>query len=340
MAPPAKVSNPPATLPGDFFDKQQGGPPDTLPADFFDKQDGAAPEKVRPSSFIQTLGGNAPWQKVIDEAAQTEPYQGNAGDIGRVAKNLGAGAVDLMMEPIAHPFRTAGNVVKALIPPSPFEPAPGSAKVPLGDSLAKITAMAPAAAMGVAAAPEIEAGLQKIPSASRAGATLQDIRNAAADVPVNFERTGPELQRFEELTQRGGKRSKPFTQLYKRANNTGVNVENGQALDPVKFPEARDFYTNVTDAAHQTPLQKIMGRGMKPTMRRQAVNVRRAMNDDLTDAAEQVGRGEDYANAMKEYANAMKLRKVMVRAGLLGAGEAARRTGLLGNWIHRTALTH
>jgi len=181
-----------------------------------------------------------------------------------------------------------------------------------------------------------DAAMDAIPSAARAGRTLEDIRNAAHDVPVELKNTQPALERFEELTQRGGKRSKPFTQLYKRV----VNAEPDQIPNPFYFPEARDFYTNVTDAARQTPLQKIMGRGMKPTMLRQATAVRSGLNQDLTNAAESVGRGEDYAKAMKEYAQAKKIQKWVRRGTLLGAGEAARRTGLLGNWIHRTALTN
>ena len=173
----------------------------------------------------------------------------------------------------------------------------------------------------------------QLPSASRAGKVFQDIREQAKDVPLNFEKTTPELERFKELTQRGGRASKPFTQLARR-----LDLDPEAPQEPVNFPEGRDFYSNISDAAHQTPLQKIMGRGMKPTMRRQAVNVRRAFNDDLTSAADQVGRGQDYTDAMKEYANAKRLQKIGKGALLLGAGEAARRTGLLGNWIHRTAL--
>jgi hypothetical protein len=173
--------------------------------------------------------------------------------------------------------------------------------------------------------------LGQLPSASRAGKVFQDIREQAKDVPLNFEKTTPEMERFKELTQRGGRASKPFTQLSRR-------LDPEEPQEPVNFPEGRDFYSNISDAAHQTPLQKIMGRGMKPTMRRQAVNVRRAFNDDLTSAADQVGRGQDYTDAMKEYANAKRLEKIGKGAALLGAGEVARRTGLLGNWIHRTAL--
>jgi hypothetical protein len=108
--------------------------------------------------------------------------------------------------------------------------------------------------------------------------------------------------------------------------------------EPVNFPEARDIYTNVGDVAHSTPLQRVMGRGLKPTMRRQAVNVRRGLAEDLTRGAEAVGRGEDYTNAMKEYQNAMRLRKAMIGGGMVAGAEALRHTPF-GTVLGHTART-
>ena len=51
MAPPAKVA-PPATLPADFFDKQQTAP-STLPADFFGNDE--APKAVTPQPLLQRV---------------------------------------------------------------------------------------------------------------------------------------------------------------------------------------------------------------------------------------------------------------------------------------------
>jgi hypothetical protein len=182
----------------------------------------------------------------------------------------------------------------------------------------------PSAFMGGPIAEGIDAA---IPSRFRAGQVFEDIANQAKDVPVTPTNTMPQLSRFQELTQRGGRTSKPMTQLAKRLTANTVPAQNAQ---PFNFPEARDFYTNVTDVAHQPTLQTLMGRGLKPTMLRQAGNVRAGLDADLTDAASTIGRSEDYANAMKEYANASKLRKAMIGAGLVGGEELARRTGLLG----------
>jgi hypothetical protein len=169
----------------------------------------------------------------------------------------------------------------------------------------------------------------KIPNKAHAGRVFADVAEAAKNTPVTMERTQPELQRFEDLTMAGGRRSKPFTQLAKRINSE----------EPVNYPEARDFYSNIGDATSPTKLQKFMGRGMKPVMLRQGTITRHALNADIGDAAAAAGKGQEYADAMKEYSRAVKLQKVLRVGGLLGAGEAARRTGLLGNWIHRTALS-
>jgi len=197
-----------------------------------------------------------------------------------------------------------------------------------GTGLAQAATL-PAAFMG---GPALDAGIEAIPSAKNAGRVFSSIRNQAelAGTKVPLKNTEIPLQRFEDLTQVGGKRSKPFTQLYQRATDPNA---------PLSFGEGRDFYTNVTDAAHKSPLEKLMGRGMKPTMLRQAGAVKGGLNADLTEAAGTLGRGEDYANAMKEYAQAKTIQKYTRAAALLGAGEAARRSGLLGNWIHRAALT-
>ena len=116
-----------------------------------------------------------------------------------------------------------------------------------------------------------------------------------------------------------------MTQLVKRLT-ADVPPEEAQ---PFNFPEVRDFYTNVSDLTKQSPLQTLMGRGLKPTMLRQAGNVRSGLNSDLTDAAGTIGRGEDYSS-YKEYANASKLRKAMIGGALVGGEEIARRTGLMG----------
>ncbi len=176
--------------------------------------------------------------------------------------------------------------------------------------------------------------IEAIPSRVHAGAVLEDIRNAAADVPVIPRNTMPELQRWNELTEAGGRTAKPMTKLAGRLQDILTPVTGQAPAAPMNFPEARDIYSNVTDLTHKTALQKLMNRGLKPTMLRQAIGVRGGLNRDLTDAAETIGRGQHYADAMKEYAQASRLSQLIKRslygAGIIGAGEVANKLGLAG----------
>ncbi len=181
-----------------------------------------------------------------------------------------------------------------------------------------------------AAGPAANKLIEAIPSRAHAGQVLNDISMAAHDVPVSPVNTMPALSRWKELTDAGGRAAKPMTKLSNRLGDLLTPSTGGDIQEPFNFPEARDFYSNVTDTTRQSPFQTLLGRGLKPTMLRQAGNVRSGMHADLTDAAETIGRGQDYADAIKEYAQASKLRKAAIGGGLVLGEEAARRTGLLG----------
>jgi hypothetical protein len=168
-----------------------------------------------------------------------------------------------------------------------------------------------------------------IPSRLRAGQVLGDIGNAAKDVPVIPRATMPAVRRWSELTEAGGKTAKPITKLSNRLTDY-LTPATKEPQEPMLFPEARDRYSNITDLTRQPKLQTLMGRGLKPTMLRQAGSVRQGLNSDLTDAAATIGRGEDYTNAMTEYAQAAKLGKALKLGGLAIGAEGLRRLGLLG----------
>ena len=187
-------------------------------------------------------------------------------------------------------------------------------------------ATVPSAFMG---GPIAEGADAMIPSRLRAGQVLGDIGNAAKDVPVIPRATMPAVRRWSELTEAGGKTAKPITKLSNRLTDY-LTPATKEPQEPMLFPEARDRYSNITDLTRQPKLQTLMGRGLKPTMLRQAGSVRQGLNSDLTDAAATIGRGEDYTNAMTEYAQAAKLGKALKLGGLAIGAEGLRRLGLLG----------
>lgn len=160
--------------------------------------------------------------------------------------------------------------------------------------------------------PIAEAGIEAVPSRAYAAHVLQDVSQAAKDVPVNPQNAWPEIERFQELTKRGGATSKPLTQISTRLQNM-VRMPDKGALN---FPEARDFYTNISGQSAEDVTR------LNPVMRRQMGSVRAGLHQDLTNAADQVGRGEDYAKAVNEYSQAMKLRKAMINTAKWGVGPA------------------
>lgn len=113
------------------------------------------------NEFIDTLSGTAPWQQAIDKAATPEPYQGNSGDVGRFFSNLGAGATALMLEPLAHPVKTAKGLLDSVAMPGPggtetasgWHPNPAT-PVPWKESTADLTAAVPGAVAAAVGAPQ------------------------------------------------------------------------------------------------------------------------------------------------------------------------------------------
>lgn len=168
--------------------------------------------------------------------------------------------------------------------------------------------------------PAADLAINAVPSAKFAGRTLEDIRNAAADVNVNPQNAWPEISRYQELTSRGGSTAKPVTQISKRLQNTIRDP----AAGPLKFPEARDFYSNISSQSAEDASR------LNPVMRRQMGGIRSGLHQDLTDAAQTIGRGQDYSDAIREYAQAMNMKNGIKTAAkyaipaAVGGGLASR----------------
>lgn len=295
-------------------------------------------------------------QKYFDRVTESKPldFSSLSSGLNSTLGNIGAG-LDSLATPIFHPIETAKSVahLASLTPESAaFDPmiqniVSSHLKSPeesTGDYTKRLggEAFSTAGNMigGAGMAEALPKVFAKIPSAGRATRTLEEIRNTARDVPVETTATRPAVQEFKGYLDTGGRPSRPVASLSRRvAPATTRQIAASEAKGPMMFPEARDFYTNISRAsARPGVFRRAIESPELPQQRLNIGKVREAMNSDLTNAADQIGRGEDYQNALKEYANAKKIQKVARGVALLGAGEAARRTGLLGNWIHRTAL--
>lgn len=205
----------------------------------------------------------------------------------------------------------------------------------LGHGLQGVTQMATIPSAFVApeagAAGEDIPSLFGIPTRGHAARALEDITAQAKNVPVDLKNTYPAIDEFREFTRTGGRNParNPVTKLAARTNPLTERQLIDTALrGPVNFPEARKFYTNVSQASARPGFLRraIEAPGMPQT--RQAIgNVREALNTDLTNAAGTIGRGQDYQDALREYARAMQIRDTLRKAGIAAAPAVAGYVG-------------
>ena len=325
-SPAAKAVEPPKTLPPDFFDKQ--GAQDTLPAnfDFGDK----APEQPQ---------GNA-LQRAFDTATTVTPEQEKGHSwLTNKAQEFGAGAIGTL-SPLVHPMDTLEGMGHTIA--HPIDSLHADVDNARAHPAQFLGGLAGSAALGGAAGELGEAALAKLPSTTRAASTLNRIESQAANTPVNFQNTEPALQKFGEHVATGGKGAGVMSKLSNRISpstpklgllDTMQNELNGVPPPappaPVKFPEARDFYTNVSNVTKEPGfLRRAFEDSSEPRLRYAAGPVREGMNADLTESLKPLNLDQDYTGALKEYARGKALQTGLRRARTAAIGTAAGAAGL------------
>ena len=327
MAPPVKQA--PATLPADFFDKQQGGSAATLPADF--KFEAPA------SSDLYTAPPEPPKQPLAQRAL------GFGEDLGKGALESLGGAAYTLGAPVAWAAHKMGMAQETpeqkqqqenLFKPVNATQAVGAGAGDAAQAMFPIERALPIVGklgrvIGDAAEPvinkvsEFNQAWNPLPLKSRAVKAMKLIEMQAKDVPVNMENTQPAVDVYRQHVATAGEPSSAMNTLEARLNNP--------TKGPVKFPEARDFYKNVgRDAQRPGILRRMMEPSGMADTRRVVGGAGQALKTDIGNAANTIGRGEDLATAMNEYRHNANLRTLgKVFAGI-AAEETARRTGMLG----------
>ena len=118
-------------------------------------------------------------------------------------------------------------------------------------------------------------------------------------------------------------------QGFKWGNEYVVDPDKLPSGKPVNFPEARKFYTNVSDVTRKPgALRRLFEDSREPRLRMAAGPVREGMNADLTEALKPLNLDEDYTNALKEYAQGKALKTGLKRAGAAAIGAGAGAAGL------------
>jgi hypothetical protein len=116
-------------------------------------------------------------------------------------------------------------------------------------------------------------------------------------VPVDVNGPGQVALRINELAERGG--SMPMA----------VRKFLNRVTDPNKpgmvYEEARDFASNISRLS-ANEFQRLT-----PVVAKEVATLRVALNKAVAEAASKAGKGEEYAQAMNEYARAMKLKNAV-----------------------------
>ncbi len=138
--------------------------------------------------------------------------------------------------------------------------------------------------------------VEAVPTTKKAGQLFENVMSRAADVPVNTSDAGNAALRVAELAQRGGGTEwgpGPVRQLVRRLT------------DPDKpdmvYREARDWASNLSR------LSTGEFNKMTPVVQREVANLAATFNKAVAAAAIRAGKGQEYAQAMTQYARAKRL---------------------------------
>jgi hypothetical protein len=199
-----------------------------------------------------------------------------------------------------HGYTALGRVSSAVGHGLGMLPVIGPAAAHAGDNIGSAPEIGwgPGAAdvLGLAAqtlGPRVAArGWSAIPSTARAASALEGVTAAARDVPIDVSTVGDVALRTRDLASSGGSMPKVVSDFLKRATDPNRG--------PITFSEARDYYSNATRLSADE-----YGR-LTPVMKRQVTEFTHSLGDAIQDAAEQVGQGDAYQQAMSEYRDAMR----------------------------------
>lgn len=175
---------------------------------------------------------------------------------------------------------------------------------------------APALLGGIDAAAPGRTPFAEIPTRAKAGAVFQDLNKSLANQPVNLTKSTPELTQLEKVGAAGP--GVPTT--------VGKLLDRSRMISPMNYPEARLFQENLSGPSTTEKM------GMGGSMKGGVKQLNKAFYGDIYDAANQAGRGEDYAKAMTDYRRAAQLNKAFKTVGKTAAIGAAGAAGASGGY--------
>lgn len=143
---------------------------------------------------------------------------------------------------------------------------------------------------------ELAAPIGKVPTTAKAGAKFEQVMAAAKDLPVDAEVPGNVALRIAELAQHGGGTNwgpAPVRQLIQ------------YLTDPKKpqltYKVAREFASNISRLSAKEMAS------IPPAMHRELQVLRVALNESIAQTAQKAGKGAEYKEAMREFAQAKRI---------------------------------
>ena len=186
-----------------------------------------------------------------------------------------------------NPWQTAGNVLGGAALGGAVEEAPGGIR--------------PFSAKGPGTIGRV---MNAIPTRAKAGAIFEDLNQKLANQPVNLTQSTPPLNQLEKIGNAGP--GVPTT--------VGKLLDRSRTMFPMNYPEARLFQENLSNPSI------VEKQGIGGSMKGGIKQLNKAYFNDIQDAANTQGLGEDYQNAMTMNRRANQLNHAFKTAGKFGAG--------------------
>ena len=251
-------------------------------------------------------------QREFDTLTTVTPEQDKATPpILRPITHFGAGAIQGVGQPFVHPLDTLEGGVNAFL--HPITTAQQTYQGAKEDPAKLLGTLAGGAVLGGVGAEGGSSLLSRIPTRAKAGNLFSSVMEKAADQPVQLTSSSQPLLRVRELADRGASMPQAANKLLRRV----TDPEQG----PLTYSEARDFASNLSR------LSSGEAQKLTPVMKRQVGELSHTFNQDVGEAAQRAGVGEDYTKAMHDYALASRLRNAAITGAKIAVPTAIGAAG-------------
>lgn len=162
-----------------------------------------------------------------------------------------------------------------------------------------------------------------LPSTERAAAKFEQVMRKAQDIPVDLGKANNALHRAQELEAHGSSSLPPVMKKFDKIQKPATAKFGGQRVtmqaQPMTYRTGRDFGSAASALSAEEKMK------MAPAMKKQVADFAHALKTANREAAEKVGMGKLYDEAMREYASAKNLEDLQAKLAEFLARDAVKR---------------